>query len=167
MKDGLCGPRENPCLAPGPPGCCPLTPLCVAGVWRSPEQVAAGQEAGVRMPFPVRRVPVLLHHDGVQRVHLRELAHVRGTLIHRAAHRGSVPSFLCNTRAGRTPSHRGLQGRASISPLLFTGLRSCLSGPGAPCPLPRPSSSWGPTCHPAFLAHPVLPPRCEDFSIST
>lgn len=158
MKDGLCGPREKPCPAPGRPGCCPLTPLCVAGVWRSPEQVAAGQEAGVRMPFPVWRVPVLFHHDGVQRVHLRELAHVRGTLIHRAAHRGSVPSFLCNTRPGRTPSHTGLQGRASISPLLFTGLRSCLSGPGAPCPLPHPSSSWGSYLPPSLSCPPRSAP---------
>lgn len=51
--EGLGGPRP----APSDPA------LCLAGVWRPPEQVAAGQEARVRVPFPIRRVPVLLHHD--------------------------------------------------------------------------------------------------------
>lgn len=102
VRDGLCGPRGNQCPCPRALSCCLLTLLCVAGVWCSPEQVAAGQEARVRVPLPVWRVPVLLHHDGVQCVHLRELAHVRGTLIYQAACRGSVPSFLCNTRPGQT-----------------------------------------------------------------
>ena len=50
--------------SPGGPRPVPSDPaLCLAGVWRPSEQVAAGQEARVRVPFPIRRVPVLLHHD--------------------------------------------------------------------------------------------------------
>lgn len=161
VRDWLCGPRENQCPA-WPSDCCPLTPLCIAGVWRSSEQVAAGQEARMWVPFSVWCVPVLLHHDRVQCVHFRELAHVWGTLIYQATHQGSVPSFLCNTRPGCTPSHRGPQGRGfhlscavHQPPHLPQWLRLSL-------PLPSFTSSCYP-CHPASLAHLFLPPSCEDF----
>lgn len=168
MKDGLCGPRENPCPAPGPPGCCPLTPLCVAGVWRSPEQVAAGQEAGVRMPFPVRRVPVLLHHDGVQRVHLRELAHVRGTLIYRPPTEAQFLLF-CAIQDPAAP-------RVTRAPRAGLPSLPCCSQASAPASVAQalPAPSLAPPPPPGVLpaTQPFLPtPSCllsvKTFQIST
>ncbi|XP_045301391.1 sodium/potassium/calcium exchanger 3 isoform X1 [Leopardus geoffroyi] len=113
-----------------------LTPglrLCY-GVWRSPEQVAAGQEARVRVPFPVRCVPVLLHHDRVQRVHLCELAHVRGPLSRLATHRASVLLYCAIQDPAAPRVTRAPRAGTSGSPVLFTGLCSCLGGPGCSHP---------------------------------
>lgn len=51
-----------------------------AGVGHPHKQVAAGFKAGHLCPGLVCRVPLLLRHDRVQRLHLCQLAHVHGGL---------------------------------------------------------------------------------------
>ncbi len=45
----------------------------------------AGREAGRVRPGPVRGLPLLLRYDRVQRLHLRQPAHVHGGVEHKAA----------------------------------------------------------------------------------
>ncbi|KAK7815792.1 hypothetical protein U0070_025252, partial [Myodes glareolus] len=115
-------------LAPG---------LCLChGVWCSPEQMAAGQEARVWVPLPVRRVPLLLHHDGVQRVHLCELAHVWGLMIVAWPPAEAQVLLFCAIRDPVAPESGGpSRAAASVSPVLSTGLHSCPGGLGSPCHL--------------------------------
>ena len=49
-----------------------------AGAGDPREQVEAGHEAGHLRAGVVRHLPLLLRHDRVQRVHLRQPAHVHG-----------------------------------------------------------------------------------------
>lgn len=129
--------------------------------------MAAGQEAGVWVPLPVRRVPLLLHHDGVQRVHLCELAHVWGLTIGQATCRGSGPPFLCNTRPGRTRVMRPLEGCARgvrlshavhRPPLLSWWPRLSLPPPLLPVLLVLPPTQPPSPAHPL----PASPLPCED-----
>lgn len=112
----------------------------VAGVRRPPEQVAAGQEARVWVPFPVWRVPVLLHHDGVQRVHLRELAHVWGPLILRAAHWGLV---LLSVQYKTRPPGAGRLVRLSRCSQAST---PASVSQARPHPSLEPHPPWSPSC---------------------
>lgn len=157
----LAPPPQSPPPRLMPPPAAPSDPaVCVAGVWCSPEQVAAGQEARVRVPFPVRRVPVLLHHDGVQCVHVCELAHVRGPLTRPAARRALVLLFCAiqdpaAPRVTRAPSGPG-------PPALprWSQASAPASVAQAVPPLPAPSPPpWVPP------AHPFLSPPCEDSDI--
>lgn len=52
------------------------------GAGDPPEQVATGFEAGRVRPRPVRRFPLLLHHDRVQRLHVCQPPHVYGGVEH-------------------------------------------------------------------------------------
>lgn len=51
-----------------------------ADSWDSSERVEAGLQAGRLCAGSVRHLPLLLHHDRVQRLHLRQPAHVSGRL---------------------------------------------------------------------------------------
>lgn len=96
-RRGFVDPRRSPRS---------LTLLCasVFGVHLNKWQL--DRKLGCGVPFPIRRAPVLLHHDGVQRVHLCEPAHVRDHWTH--AHAWAAPSPLCaHKRAPESASLRG------------------------------------------------------------
>lgn len=63
----------------------------VVGFWRPHEQMEAGQEARVCVPFPLWHLPVFLHHDRIQCFHVCELAHVQRSLTQAADCRENFP----------------------------------------------------------------------------
>lgn len=165
MRDELCGPRKNQCPAQGPSGRCPLTPSvccrCSVFTWTSgswTRSLGAGAFSCTACSCvspswrsstysPSWTCPCAGNTD--LPVCLPRLSSFFSVQYKTWPHPGSLGP----------PG----QGVLSVSPALFTGLSSCLGGPGSPCPFPRSFSSLGRTCHPAPLAHPFRPPPCEDF----
>ena len=73
------------------------------------ERLEAGPEAGYLRAAALRRVPLLFRHDRVQRLHLRQPAHVSGGLLDiRASSQSCQPRLVSqpHLRCSQTPHHR-------------------------------------------------------------